>query len=175
MRPIAGCSCLGRGALCARDASCWRRPEGNADRECALWSSYRLRLAGRQHAGNLFLKYGIQPAGWTGAVGSLSGGNQQKFLVARELEQDPALILVAHPTRGVDWRSSQKIHQALVAARARGAGVLLVSSDLDELCALSDRILIMLRGRVVRDFSKNPESGFDVAAIGLAMAGGGAS
>ena len=129
----------------------------------------------RQHAGNLFLKYGIQPAGWTGAVGSLSGGNQQKFLVARELEQDPALILVAHPTRGVDWRSSQKIHQALVAARARGAGVLLVSSDLDELCALSDRILIMLRGRVVRDFSKNPESGFDVAAIGLAMAGGGAS
>ena len=129
----------------------------------------------RQRAANLFLKYGIQPAGWTGAVGSLSGGNQQKFLVARELEQDPALILAAHPTRGVDWRSSQKIHQALVAARARGVGVLLVSSDLDELCALSDRILVMLRGRVVREFSKYPESGFDVAAIGLAMAGGGAS
>ncbi len=130
------------------------------------WNLLRLR------AREFFAKYGILPANWTGHARLLSGGNQQKFLVAREMEQEPALILAAHPTRGVDWRSSRQIHDALLLARNRGAGVLLISSDIDELCRLSDRILVMLRGKIVSEFRRDIHRGFDVTGIGLAMVGG---
>lgn len=134
----------------------------------------------RRRARDLFEKYGISSSGIMNPVRSLSGGNQQKFLVARELGQDPRLVLAAHPTRGVDWRASRNIHDALTGARDRGAGVLLVSSDIDELCRLSDRIVVMLRGRVAAEFARrgtgasdvSRDGSFDIPAIGLAMTGG---
>jgi len=126
----------------------------------------------RRHARDLFVKYGVSSSGIDAAVRLLSGGNQQKFLVARELEQNPDLVLAAHPTRGVDLRAARNIHDALFAARDRGAGVLLVTSDLDELCRLSDRVVVMLRGRIAREFTPATDGGFDIAGIGLAMTGG---
>ena len=126
----------------------------------------------RSRALAFFSKYDIQPPRWTGPVRLLSGGNQQKFLVAREMEQDPALVLAAHPTRGVDFRSSQAIHETILSARDRGAAVLLVSSDIDELCKLSDRIMVMVRGKIAREFKRDRDGGFDVAGIGTSMVSG---
>jgi simple sugar transport system ATP-binding protein len=132
----------------------------------------------RRRARDLFEKFGISSSGIMNPVRSLSGGNQQKFLVARELGQNPRLVLAAHPTRGVDWRASRNIHDALTGARDRGTGVLLVSSDIDELCRLSDRIVVILRGRVAGEFARlgtgafARDGSFDIPAIGLAMTGG---
>ena len=98
---------------------------------------------------------------------TLSGGNQQKLVVARELSRDVKLVVAAQPTRGLDVGSVDYVHERLVQARDGGAGVLLVSTELDEILALSDRILVMFRGRIVKEFSPSASAG----EIGLAMAG----
>ncbi|HSG54165.1 MAG TPA: ATP-binding cassette domain-containing protein, partial [Paracoccaceae bacterium] len=103
-------------------------------------------------------------------AGHLSGGNQQKLIVARELSHDTKLVIAAQPTRGLDVGSIEYIHARLMAARAEGAGVLIVSSELDEILALSDRILVMFKGRIVAEYDATttlPEK----SRIGLAMAG----
>jgi ABC-type uncharacterized transport system ATPase subunit len=82
---------------------------------------------------------------------ALSGGNQQKLIVGREMSGEPALLIAAHPTRGVDVGAQAAIWAHIRHARARGLGVLLVSADLDELIGLSDTIKVMLRGRIVAD------------------------
>jgi len=104
------------------------------------------------------------------AAGNLSGGNQQKLVVAREMSRDTKFMIAAQPTRGLDVGSIEYIHQRLVDARDEGDGVLIVSSELDEILALSDRILVMFKGKVVAEFdaSKGP---VDKNAVGLAMAG----
>lgn len=104
----------------------------------------------------------------------LSGGNQQKLVVARALLQQPDFVLAAQPTRGVDIGAIEFIHNQIRKCRDEGSGVLLVSSELDELIALSDRILVLYKGRIVADFKRNE---FDEIAIGSAMGGatGGAS
>ena len=79
---------------------------------------------------------------------TLSGGNQQKAVVARELRAGPRLLIAAQPTRGVDVGSTEFIHRRIVAARDGGAAVLLVSAELDELLALADRVVVMYRGRI---------------------------
>jgi ABC-type uncharacterized transport system ATPase subunit len=84
--------------------------------------------------------------------GSLSGGNQQKMVVARELERQTRLVVASQPTRGVDVGSIEYIHQRLVESRDEGDGVLIVSSELDEIMGLSDRILVMFEGRIVAEF-----------------------
>ncbi|MBS1985034.1 MAG: ABC transporter ATP-binding protein [Bdellovibrionales bacterium] len=99
---------------------------------------------------------------------SLSGGNQQKLIVARELVREPELIVAAEPTRGVDLGAMHFLHEKFLAARARGAGILLVSSDLDEILTLSDRILVMSKGAVTREFKRGE---CDDRALGLAMGG----
>ena len=101
----------------------------------------------------------------------LSGGNQQKLIAARELTRDIKLIVAAQPTRGLDVGSIEYIHKRIIAARDQGAAVLIVSTELDEILALSDRILVMYRGRIAGAFDAATAS---VADIGLAMAGGGA-
>jgi simple sugar transport system ATP-binding protein len=101
---------------------------------------------------------------------SLSGGNQQKLVVARELSRDTRLVIAAQPTRGLDVGSIEYIHARLVAAREEGDGVLIVSSELDEILALSDRILVMFKGRIVAEFDA-AKGAVDKAAVGLAMAG----
>ena len=101
---------------------------------------------------------------------SLSGGNQQKLVVGRELSGDPVLLIASHPTRGVDVGAQAAIWDHIRAARARGLAVLLVSADLDELIGLSDSIKVMLRGRFVADADPATVTPED---LGSAMTGAG--
>ncbi len=98
----------------------------------------------------------------------LSGGNQQKLIVARELSRDVKLVIASQPTRGIDVGSIEYIHKRMIEARDKGVGVLIVSTELDEILALSDRILVMFRGRVAGEFEAGKVS---MSEIGLAMAG----
>lgn len=99
---------------------------------------------------------------------SLSGGNQQKLVVARELYRHPRFLLAAQPTRGVDIGAIERIHSEILIAKDRGCGVLLISSDLDELMKLSDRILVMFQGKIVGEL---PREKFDEMTIGYLMTG----
>ncbi len=80
---------------------------------------------------------------------ALSGGNQQKFIVGREMTSDPKLLVAAHPTRGIDVGAQASVWQSIRDARAQGLATLLISADLDELIGLSDRIVVMFHGRLV--------------------------
>ena len=113
-------------------------------------------------------KFDIRGAHSGTPVASLSGGNMQKVVIAREFESDPAVLVVSQPTRGVDVGAMEFVHHALVAARDRGAGVLLVSADLNEVMSLSDRLLVMHRGAIISEFTQETMS---ETAVGLAMAG----
>ena len=96
-------------------------------------------------------RYNIVPAGIDRSCMTLSGGNQQKVVVARELEEKPRLLVLAQPTRGVDLGAIDFLYRRVAEATERGCAVLLVSADLDELLRLSDRILVMFEGRVVAE------------------------
>ncbi len=98
---------------------------------------------------NALDKYQIRVGDITHPIKTLSGGNQQKVVVARELEGRPELIIAAHPTRGLDIHAAQFVHSRLIQARNRAKAVLLVSSELDELLHLSDRIAVMYDGKIV--------------------------
>jgi general nucleoside transport system ATP-binding protein len=98
----------------------------------------------------------------------LSGGNQQKLIVARELSRNIKLLIAAQPTRGIDVGSIEYVHTRIIEARDAGVGVLIVSTELDEILALSDRILVMFRGRIAGEFTAGAVS---KSEIGLAMAG----
>lgn len=104
------------------------------------------------------------------AAGHLSGGNQQKMVVARELSREISFLIAAQPTRGLDVGSIEYIHSRMIQARDTGDGVLFVSSELDEIISLSDRILVMFKGRIVAEFGEGGRP-VDKNAIGLAMAG----
>ena len=97
-----------------------------------------------------------------------SGGNQQKIVLAREIERDPRVLLIGQPTRGVDIGAIESIHARLLALRDAGKAILLVSSELDEILARSDRILVMYGGRIVGE--RRPEA-TDARELGLMMAG----
>jgi len=103
-------------------------------------------------------------------VSTLSGGNQQKVIVAREFDRDVKLVIASQLTRGVDVGSIEYIHARIVEERDQGAGVLIVSSELDEVMALSDRLLVMFGGRIVAEF--DPEVATNTE-VGLAMLGSG--
>ena len=98
---------------------------------------------------------------------NFSGGNQQKIVLAREMEQDPGVLIVGQPTRGVDVGAIEFIHKRLIAMRDQGKAVLLVSVELDEIRSLSDRILVMFAGRIVGE--RGPEA--TEGELGLLMAG----
>jgi general nucleoside transport system ATP-binding protein len=102
-------------------------------------------------------------------AGELSGGNQQKLVVAREVSRDPKVLIAAQPTRGLDVGAIAFLHSRLVAERDEGRGILLVSLELDEILSLSDRILVMYEGRIVGEFAP----GVDPETLGIAMIGGG--
>ncbi len=101
-------------------------------------------------------------------MSSLSGGNQQKVIVAREFNRDVKLVVASQPTRGIDVGSIEYVHARIVEKRDEGAGVLIVSSELDEVVALSDRLLVMYRGRIVGEFDPDKAT---TTEIGLAMLG----
>ena len=104
------------------------------------------------------------------AAGNLSGGNQQKMVVARELSRETKFLIAAQPTRGLDVGSIEYIHSRIINARDEGDGVLFVSSELDEILALSDRVVVMFEGRIVAEFDATTHP-LDKNTIGLAMAG----
>ena len=120
-------------------------------------------------ADRLIGEYDVKTPGRRTGLRSLSGGNQQKLLLARELSGEPRVIVAVHPTRGVDVGATETIHAALREQRARGAAILLISEDLDEILALSDRIAVLFDGRVMGIL---PARGADPEEIGLLMAGG---
>jgi len=99
---------------------------------------------------------------------ALSGGNQQKVIIAREMCFEPRLLLAAQPTRGVDVGATEFIYKQLVMAREKGKAVLLLSADLDEILSLSDRIGVIFKGKIVKEFSQQEASREEV---GLYMTG----
>ncbi len=102
-------------------------------------------------------------------AGALSGGNQQKLVLARELGREPELLVAAQPTRGLDVGAIEFVHRRLIAERDNGTAILLVSMELEEVMSLSDRILVMYGGRVVAEFAAHEA---DVERIGYYMTGG---
>ena len=109
------------------------------------------RAAAKRDTRRIVEEFDVRTPGIDVAAAALSGGNQQKLVVGRELSGDPVLLIASHPTRGVDVGAQAGIWEVLRTARARGLAVLLVSADLDELIGLSDSIRVMLRGRFVAD------------------------
>ena len=122
----------------------------------------------RRHAMTLIRKFDIRPPHPDLAAGTLSGGNQQKVVLARECDEDPVVLLLGQPTRGVDIATIALIHSRIIALRNRGCAVLLVSADLDEIFALSDRIITICSGRVEGPLDTRRT---DRAEVGRMMAG----
>jgi simple sugar transport system ATP-binding protein len=108
---------------------------------------WRPREAERR-AAELIEKYDIRARSPRQRAGSLSGGNQQKMILARELERHPSIVIAAEPTRGLDIEATRFVHQQLHTASTRGAAILLITSDLDEAFALADAIHVIYRGRL---------------------------
>ena len=121
----------------------------------------------RTEAAQQIEKYDIRPPNPRLKTANFSGGNQQKIVLAREMEQDPTVLIVGQPTRGVDVGAIEFIHKRLIAMRDQGKAVLLVSVELDEIRSLSDRILVMFDGRIVGE--RGPDAG--EGELGLLMAG----
>jgi simple sugar transport system ATP-binding protein len=124
--------------------------------------------AAHETAARLVEQYDVRTPSVDIAVGNLSGGNQQKVIVAREFSRDVKLVIASQPTRGLDVGSIEYIHERIVAERDQGSAILIVSSELDEIMALSDRILVMYRGRIVAETTPDETTN---AELGLYMAG----
>ena len=127
--------------------------------------------AARSEAEQIVTDYDVRTPGVGVLASSLSGGNQQKFIVGREMSSDPILLIAAHPTRGVDVGAQAAIWDQLRAARANGLAVLMISADLDELIGMSDTIKVILRGSLVAD--ADPQT-VTPEELGSAMTGAGA-
>ncbi len=124
--------------------------------------------AAKERASRLVDEYDVRTPSVDVLVSTLSGGNQQKVIVAREFDRDVKLVIASQPTRGIDVGSIEYIHARIVEERDQGAAVLIVSSELDEVMALSDRILVMFEGRIAGEFDGSATA----TEIGLAMLGG---
>ncbi len=120
------------------------------------------------YAHNLVVTYEVKTRNIRVAFHDLSGGNQQKFVVGRELHRQPQLLLAVQPTRGVDIGSTEFIHQKLLEQREKGVAILLISTELDEIFALSDRIAVMYQGRIMGIL---PSETANRETVGLMMAG----
>ena len=122
----------------------------------------------KDYANEMIEKYDIRCLSADQDVRSLSGGNQQKVILARELESNPELLIAVHPTRGLDVGAAEFVHSQMIDARARNVGILLISADFDEVLEMSDRILVMFEGQIMGEFpGKNPP----IEEISLAMTG----
>ena len=133
------------------------------------WHSWLKRDAIRRRTEKILKAFDVRPPNPDLPARSLSGGNQQKLILGRELEESPKLLLVAQPTRGVDIGGIEFIHRRLVEMRDAGCAVLLVSSELEEMTALSDRLLVMRQGRIVGEVDSGQATPEE---IGLLMTGG---
>ena len=120
------------------------------------------------YSDELIKSFSIKTAGRDAAAKSLSGGNLQKVILARELSGSPSLIIASQPTRGLDVGAMEYIHQRLLEEKERGAGILVISDDLDEIFALSDRIIVMYEGEIMGDIPIDEASR---EQVGLWMSG----
>ncbi|MEL6576517.1 MAG: ABC transporter ATP-binding protein [Pseudomonadota bacterium] len=121
-----------------------------------------------KHCAALMEDFDVRPANPRLRSAGFSGGNQQKLVMAREVAVAPKVLLVGQPTRGVDIGGIEYIHARLIALRDQGCAILVVSVELDEIMALSDRIAVINQGRITGEM---PRDGADIGAIGLMMAG----
>ncbi len=123
----------------------------------------------REHATKKTLQYQVKTPSVKAPVRYLSGGNQQKLILARELHGYPKLIVACQPTRGLDIGAEEFVHKILLQQRDRGVGILLISADLDQIVALSDRIAVIFEGRITGMLKNDGQ--VDLSQIGLKMAG----
>jgi general nucleoside transport system ATP-binding protein len=127
---------------------------------------YPSRLVAR--ARTLLQEFDVRGGGPQTAAGSLSGGNQQKVVLAREVSRSPKVLIAAQPTRGLDVGAIEFVHRRLVEQRDQGRGILLVSFELDEILSLSDRILVVFEGRIQGEYPPDVTE----EELGIAMTGG---
>jgi simple sugar transport system ATP-binding protein len=120
-------------------------------------------------AATLLQEFDVRGGGPQTRADGLSGGNQQKVVLAREIDRNPRVLIAAQPTRGLDVGAIEFVHRRLVEERDEGRGILLVSLELEEILSLSDRILVMYEGRIVGEFTP----GVSEEELGVAMTGGG--
>jgi general nucleoside transport system ATP-binding protein len=138
------------------------------DRPPLAWGPFLRLQRIVQFAQLLLERFNIRGARPDSATRLLSGGQLQRFLLAREMALDPRVIVAVHPTRGLDVAATQQVQEWLVRARDTGASVLLISEDLDEVMQLSDRIAVLYEGEIVGSM---PAAGANRAQLGLMMAG----
>jgi simple sugar transport system ATP-binding protein len=141
------------------------RPEFS---RAGVLSFRRVQLWARE----LIARFDVRPRRPDIPVGNLSGGNQQKVVLAREFSENPALLITAQPTRGLDVGAAEFVHERIVEKRDAGAAILLVSAELDEILALSDRIAVIYEGQIMRIFRAGEATEDE---IGLLMTGGSAA
>ena len=122
----------------------------------------------RTFARDLVTRFDVSTASLESAVKTLSGGNLQRVLLAREISCRPAVMVAVHPTRGLDIGATEAVHNLLLELRRQGTGILLISEDLDELLALSDRLIVLYEGQVMGEV---PTREAHIEEIGLMMAG----
>ena len=121
-----------------------------------------------QRAAGLLKEFDVRGGGPRTLASSLSGGNQQKVVIAREVSRDPNILVAAQPTRGLDVGAIEFVHRRLVQERDEGRAILLVSFELDEILSLSDRVLVIYEGRIVGEYSPDVSE----EELGFAMTGG---
>jgi simple sugar transport system ATP-binding protein len=134
--------------------------------ELSRWGFLRPRAVGR-HAQNLVEQFDVRGGGHQALVGTLSGGNQQKVILARELDRHPKVVLCCYPTRGLDFAAASAVHAHLRRICDDGAAVLITSLDLDELFAVCDRTVVMQGGRIRGEVPR----GASAADVGLLLSG----
>ena len=144
------------------------RKNGSLDFPAKSWR----RRALRKTASAILTSINLRPFQLDRPIRLFSGGNQQKTLLARWLERDPRVLMLDEPTRGIDVGAKAEIHSVVDRLAAAGHGVLLISSDLHEVVGMSDRVLVMSRGRLVAECRGATQTERDVlqAAAGLATA-----
>ncbi len=121
-----------------------------------------------EYAARVIKTFDVRTRSVSSKTSELSGGNQQKVVLGREIDQDPVVLIAAQPTRGLDVGATEYIHSALLAQRQRGVAILLISTELEEIMALSDRIAVIYEGRIVGELSGDRAN---IQKIGLLMAG----
>jgi simple sugar transport system ATP-binding protein len=185
---VAGVEVAGRGVRATCEAGVAHIPEDRQARGLVLdftlaenlalreYRSPELSRAGwlsigrmNERARGLLEEYDVRGGTTRTLAGSLSGGNQQKVCVAREIASDPQLLIAHQPTRGLDVGAIEFVHRRLVSERERGRGILLVSLEFDEVRSLADRILVIYEGQIVGEFPPDASE----EELGRAMTGGG--
>jgi simple sugar transport system ATP-binding protein len=121
-----------------------------------------------ERARGLIREFDVRGGGPTTRAGGLSGGNQQKVVLAREIDRNPKVLIAAQPTRGLDVGAIEFVHRRLIEERDEGRGILLVSLELDEVLSLSDRVLVLFEGEIAGEFPPTASE----EELGIAMTGG---